>query len=172
MAIADTASRISHYTTLDQICICWQCISQALHKKFFTLLSTSSFHICFHTGFVCSEDDPTSLELFFYSVLRKKYPDLTVYSPDCKKGQNRTSFASLRLKGILWTWSASVGLRAKVSKFISLLRVMGLMSVLTVASWNCKLRGPSACGDEIESSQLSPQILIFSRFQLSILHHF
>ena len=76
---------------------------QALHKKFFILLGTASFHICFHTGFVCSEDDPTSLELFFYSVLRKKYPDLTMYSPDCTKGHNRTSFASPRLKGILWT---------------------------------------------------------------------
>ena len=30
MVIADAASRISHYTTPDQICICWQCISASL----------------------------------------------------------------------------------------------------------------------------------------------
>ncbi|KAM3742357.1 hypothetical protein ACB098_07G063900 [Castanea mollissima] len=164
MVIADAASQISHYTTSDQICICWQCILARLHKKLFILLGTTSFHFCFHMSFVCSEDDPNSLELFFDSVLREKYTDLTVYSLDCTKGQNTTSFASPQLKGILWTWSASVGLRAVVSKFISQLCVTGFMSVLTVASWNCKLRGPCAHGDEIEGSQLSPQILIASPF--------
>ena len=56
------------------------------------------------------------------------------------------------------------GLRAMFSKSVSQLRVKGFIRVLTVASWNSKIRGPCTRVEVTEGSQLSPHILISSPF--------
>jgi len=55
---------------------------QALHRKFRTLHGKDNFHIFFHNGLSISVLFRHKGMVDLASVLRKKYPDLTVYSPD------------------------------------------------------------------------------------------
>ena len=144
---------------------------QALHRKFRTLHGKDNFHIFFHNGLSISVLFRHKGMVDLASVLRKKYPDLTVYSPDWTEGQNRVSFTVYRLSGILCISSDSSAFKEFCSKLWSHCLVIGFMRELTVAPCISAVRGPWTVGVFEEGSHLSPYILIFfPHHQLSTLH--